>query len=143
MTSKLTDQDMFNECGLTGPDITDNMTNDEHHHLHRKRKARSIEIQREILAQPPDTAFHQSFIPAWHAVRLLATIGASDSPWADDALTILRGWRRSLATPEQMAMVETDDDLEIGGGACISPAQGEGYWITTWTWIHEPRTMGE
>jgi hypothetical protein len=136
MTSKLT----YEECEMTGPEITDNMTTDDHYRLHLKRRARSIEIQQEIFAQPPDTAFHQSFLPAQHAVQLLATIAASNSPFADDARIVLRRWRQSLATPAQMAMVETSFDLEVGGGAGISPVPGEGYWITTWTWIYDLAT---
>jgi hypothetical protein len=97
------------------------------------RQAHAIEIQRRIFALPADAPFDQSFIPHGHAVNLLATIAASDSKFADDARAVLAEWRTGLATPAIEA-VETDNELEVGGGAVVSLGS-DGYWISTWTWV--------
>jgi hypothetical protein len=53
------------------------------------------------------------------------------------ATVAIEAWIKSLATAAQIAMVETNDDLEIDDqGACIAEADdGTGFFIQTWTWV--------
>lgn len=80
--------------------------------------------------------FPVSFAPAEMAVKLLAAV-ANDaaSPHREAAIDALERWRKVLATPEQIAMAETSDDLEVDDtGACIAASQ-HGFFLQTWTWI--------
>ncbi|WP_428489098.1 hypothetical protein [Rhodopila sp.] len=80
--------------------------------------------------------FPITFSPAQLAVDLLAKI-ANDptSPYQALALNALEAWRNSLATPEQIALVATSDELEIDdAGACVSEGN-DGFFIQTWTWV--------
>jgi len=103
-------------------------------------KARAIERQRETFALPRDAAFHQSFKPHGEAVDLLARIAASSSEFAAEAGEVLAHWRAGLATPEQMAVLEANSELEVGVGAVTSPSKGKGYWLSTWSWTFDPNT---
>ena len=80
--------------------------------------------------------FPATFAPHARAIKLLALIANDEySQHRHEARDALTAWRESLATPEQIAAVETDDDLEIDDkGACVSPSLG-GYFIQTWTWV--------
>lgn len=102
------------------------------------RQKDAITLQREIMTLPPGAAFHCSFTPHQTAVDLLARLAAADTPLAAEAAAVLQDWRDALATPEQVEMVDTSVDLEVGGGAYVSTADGEGFWISTWTWIDTP-----
>jgi hypothetical protein len=80
--------------------------------------------------------FKLTFAPAQAAVNVLAKI-ANDpaNPLYAEAWNAFESWRASLATPEQIAMVDTGDELEVdSAGACIS-AGDDGFFIQTWTWI--------
>lgn len=87
------------------------------------------------------SGFPVTFAPAAQAVRLLAEIAKDASqPYAFHAGVVLNNWRGALATPAQIAMVETGDELEIdSNGACVSEAD-EGFWIQTWSWVAPPET---
>ncbi len=80
--------------------------------------------------------FEITFAPAQMAVDLLAKIANEpDNPHYTAAWVALEAWRSSLATPEQIAMVETNDELEIDdAGACVSEGE-DGFFIQTWTWV--------
>lgn len=88
--------------------------------------------------QPPKVEpFPMTFVPGAAAVNLLAEI-ANDvsSPHRQKAVEVLEHWRCSLATPEQIAMVDVSDDLEIdSAGACVSESD-DGFFIQTWTWVN-------
>lgn len=83
-----------------------------------------------------DAPFILSFYPANDAVKLLADIAAdSSSPHKDRAADVLLHWQSSLATPEQIARVQTNDDLEVDDhGAAVSEGDG-GYWVQAWVWV--------
>ncbi len=80
--------------------------------------------------------FPITFGPAELAVNLLAQVANDDaSPHQKQAQVALASWRQSLATPAQVALVDTDDELEIDdAGACVSEGS-DGFFIQTWTWI--------
>lgn len=80
--------------------------------------------------------FDITFGPGALAVNLLAKV-ANDaaSPHQKQAQVALAAWRQSLATPAQIALVDTDDEREIDyAGACISKSD-RGFFIQTWTWV--------
>ena len=66
--------------------------------------------------------FPVTFGPAQLAVNLLSAIAKEpENPHHQAACCALDAWRSSLATPEQIAMVETSDDFEIDdAGAATS-----------------------
>ena len=93
----------------------------------------------DTLAAPQHQVdpFDVSFRPAHEAVRLLAEIanGTAGSLARQRAADAVNAWRDSLATPAQISVVETSDDLEIDDeGACVSLGEG-GFFIQAWSWV--------
>jgi hypothetical protein len=85
----------------------------------------------------PHEAFDITFAPGALAVNLLAKV-ANDtaSPHQRQAQIALAAWRECLATPEQLAMVDTNDEREVDyAGSCVSKSDG-GFFIQTWTWVN-------
>lgn len=86
----------------------------------------------------PIAGFEITFAPAQRAVDLLVAI-ANDADVStvhrEAASLALATWRGALAEPWQIAMVDTNDELEVDdAGACVSEGDG-GFFIQTWTWV--------
>lgn len=79
--------------------------------------------------------FPLTFAPAAAAVALLSRIAAGETITPAEAGSVLDDWQGALASPEQIAAVNTSDDLEVDDeGACVSESD-DGYFIQTWTWV--------
>src|SRR5690242_459023 len=102
-----------------------------------RRKADHIQWQQEALSTPPDQPWTCSFDGHNMAVKLLAKVAAADREFADEAREVLQHWRAALATPDEMALVDTHTASELCAAAVTSrvPEEG-GLWISTWTWVY-------
>ena len=88
-----------------------------------------------------------TFAPARAAIDLLTVITHDDkSPRKALAQGILEQWKSCLATDEQIAMVDTSDELEIDDYGCCVSEGDDGFFVQTWTWVelpHQPTGMDE
>ncbi len=78
-----------------------------------------------------------SYTPVSEMLELLTKIANGEEVSKADALDAVQSWQAGLATPEQIALVPTSDELEVDDhGAGISePGDGSGFFIQTWTWV--------
>ena len=92
------------------------------------------------IAQSPTKPISITFAPAQAAINLLTAIANDpESKHQHPAMLAVEQWRSALATPAQIAMVDTDDELEIDSeGACVSMGDDPGFFIQTWTWVECP-----
>jgi hypothetical protein len=81
--------------------------------------------------------FPLSFRPANTAVELLARIASGDVVTPQEASDAVETWRKCLAAPGQIGMVDTSDELEVDDdGACVSEGD-TGFFIQTWSWVYK------
>lgn len=76
-----------------------------------------------------------SYVPLALLLKIVARAADGKTIAPKSAQTAIKKWVNSLATPDQIAMVDTSDDLEVDDvGAGVS-ASKDGFFIQTWTWV--------